>query len=195
MKVPLSTFSTFVVAGPSAKITTVTNLKHGKYDPKYDYWKKLREEIPKNHQNGGMKKGLDAVLNTVSDTKTANYGLRIDEYKKWWGNRTIVWTGGSGGVWKCGTVEIPVNAEVLVSVNGVPHAIKLYFNKDKIAADRANVMLRLMEIVYGHKKPTPVIGVLDLGQGRLITPTAPLTYLDPFLAGEAASFAAIWRQV
>ena len=76
------------------------------------------------------------------------------------------------------------------------HAIKLYFNgSERLTPDRANVILRLLELSYRRGQSPegrPTVGVLDLAQGVFHLPTSSLAYLDPVLAGEAASFEAMY---
>jgi hypothetical protein len=193
MKIPLTTFSTFVAGTPSAKIACVSTFKQG-YDPRHDYWKGPREAIPRNHQDARPKSGLDDFLRRITSNKAANYALRIEAYKEFWGSRRLQWAGGSSRVWSSAGLDVSVNPELFLDINGKRHIIKLYFNKDKISSDRAHAMLRLMEIMF-QKGPHKTLGVLDLGQGELITPGAPLDYLDPVLAGEAASFVAVYKRI
>lgn len=140
MRVPMTTFSTFVTASPASKISCVQTFKAG-YDPRHDFYKQLRETIPKNHQDANTPAALKAFLGTVrSPRKIGNYNERVTAY----------------------------------------------------LLDRANVMLRLLELGYGRIANPVRVAVLDVLSGRLIEPTSPLAYLDPVLAGEAASFNAMF---
>jgi hypothetical protein len=200
MKIPLFTFATFVTAPPAAKLSCVSELKHADpYDPRTDWWKQLREFIPRNHRDGGTNEDLRAFVDQVTGRKEASYDARASAYEDWWASRNIRWTGGSSVTWKFGTAEVNINPELFVSVDGVRHAVKLYFKStERLTADRASVVLRLLELAYrGGSSPAgrPVVGVLDLAQGDFHSPVISLAYLDPLLAGEAASFASIWREV
>jgi hypothetical protein len=94
---------------------------------------------------------------------------------------------------------VGVNPELFLSVDGTRHVIKLYFKQsEKLSVDRANVVLRLLELAYrkgSSPAGTPAVAIFDLAQGDFIVPTASLAYLDPLLAGEAASFVTIWPSV
>jgi hypothetical protein len=198
LKVPLSIFSTFVAASPSAKLAAVTRLKQGRYDVRADWWKGLREAIPANHRNAGTKGDLSQFASSVTLRKVRSYTACALAYTDWWGDRNIRWTGGRPTPWMSGDVQVAVNPELFVAVDGIRHVIKLYFSATKLPVDRANTILRLLEVSYrSGESPSgrPIVAVLDLSQGRLLTPDAPLNYLDPVLAGEAASFAAIWNAV
>jgi hypothetical protein len=190
--VPMTTFSTFVTATPSAKVTAVQTYKAG-YDLRHDFYKRLREAIPRNHQDANTPDGLSDFLRTVtSDRKIENYAKRVSAYQRWWKGQEIVWRGGRSRVWEAGPLEVSITPELLVDLDGTPHAIKLYLNKDKISTDRANVMLRLLELGYHRGSMEPAVGVLDVARARLLQPARSLTFLDPVLAGEGAAFDTIF---
>jgi hypothetical protein len=195
MKVSLYSFATFVAGGPSAKLSAVASAKHPTaYDPVTDWWKQLREFLRKNHQNGGSQKDLIKFATGVTQKKQAGYAHRVKNYNAWWAKNVIASAPGQALVWSASGVSVSVNPELFLLVNGQRHVIKLYFKQsEKLSADRANVVLRLLDLKYG--KSQTVVGLLDLAQGTFLTPSTSLAYLDPLLAGEAASFAAIWPAV
>jgi hypothetical protein len=200
MRVPVFTFATFVTAPPAGRIAAVTGLKHQPdYDPAIDWWKRLRDFIPRNHRANGTKADIDSFVDGVTGRKEPSYRARAEAYKDWWGPRNIRWVGGSPLPWTSGNVEVSVNPELFISVDGVRHVVKLYFKgSERLTADRANVVLRLMELKYrGGATPDgrPVCGVLDLVQEEFHVPTSSLAYLDPLLTGEAAAFSSVWRAV
>lgn len=202
MKVQMATFATFVTAPTTGKLACVATVKlsaETAYDPKTDYWKQLREFLPRNHRRGGTKADLRGLTKKVSERKSVTYLARIEAYLDWWGPRNIRWGQGAPTMWKLGNVEVGVNPELFLSVDGVRHVVKLYFKQsERLTDDRASVMLRFLELAYrGGASPDgrPVVGVLDLSQGVYHEPASSLGYLDPLLTGEAASFASVWRDV
>lgn len=195
-------FATFVTAPPMAKLACVEHVRQSQsvgYDPRSDWWKQLREFIPRNHREGGTKAELDRFLNHVSDRKRDGYSSRVKAYKEWWGARNIHWVGGSSKSWRVDSVEVTVNPELFVSVDGVRHVVKLYFKtSERLTLDRVNVVLRMLELTYRNGSSPggrPVVGILDLAQGEYHQPSSSLTRLDPLLTGEAASFATIWQSI
>lgn len=202
MKVPIFPFATFVTAAPTAKLACVTDVKQSQsveYDPRSDWWKQLREFIPRNHRERGTKAKLDWLVDQVSARKKDSYSARVNAYKEWWGARNIRWVGGSSRSWHAGGVEVSVNPELFVSVDGVRHVVKLYFKaSERLTEERVNVVLRLLELTYRNGSSPdgrPMVGVLDLAQGEYYEPSSSLARLDPVLEGEAASFFTIWQSV
>jgi hypothetical protein len=199
MNIPVFTFATFVTATPSAKLACVCGLQESQgteYDPRIDWWKQLREFVPKNHREGGTKADLLRFTSRVTERKSDGYRARAEAYRDWWGPRNINWFGGSNVTWTSANVEVTVNPELFISVDGVRHVVKLYFKaSERLTSDRVSIVLRLLELTYrGGSSPygRPAVGVLDLAQSVYHEPGNSLTYLDPLLAGEAASFGAIW---
>jgi hypothetical protein len=197
MRAPLSSFAMFVAGGPSAKLAAVASAKNPpRYEPKTDWWKQLREFLPRNHRNGGTKHDVVKFAESVTERKHSSYAARSSAYTDWWGRRTINASSGSSTTWSAAGLDVSVNPELFLSVDGVRHVIKLYFKQsEKLSADRANVILRLMELGYrkgSSPSGAPVVGILDLAQGDFIVPTTSLVFLDPLLAGEAASFSTMW---
>src|SRR5215217_250947 len=100
MRVPVLTFATFVTAPPAGKVGSVSDLKNRpEYDPAIDWYKRLRDFIPRNHRRNGTKADIDRFLDGVTGRKEASYEARAEAYKEWWGPRHIRWTGGSPSVW------------------------------------------------------------------------------------------------
>lgn len=182
------------------KLAAISNAKHAPtYDVKTDWWKQLREFIPKNHKQGGSAADLFKFVNSVTLVKQNSYSDRVAAYASWWGNNALKSAGGKPTTWSAAGLDVTVNPELFLSVNGVRHIIKLYFKQsEKLSVDRANVVLRLLELTY-HKGASPaghpVIGILDLAQTQFIVPTKSLAFLDPLLAGEAAAFTTMWPSI
>lgn len=202
MKVPLFTFATFVTAAPTAKLASVAKLKQNLeqgYDVRLDFYKRLREFIPKNHREGGAKGDLDRFVDEATEKKHDTFAARADAYQGWWGSQNVKWVGGKATTWAAGGVDVNVNPELFVSVDGVRHVIKLYFNAtERLTTDRCNVVLRLMELGFrdgASPDGRPVPAVLDLTQSQFHSPATSLAYLDPVLSGEAASFSTIWKVI
>lgn len=195
VRVPMALFTEFVGAPPSSKVASVQRFKDTvqPYDARTDYYKQLREFIPKNHRKGGSTRDLLNFAASAAPRKAANYGSRAGAYARWWDGRKVKWTGPRQFAWESGSVEVSVNPEVVAAFDGVPHAVKLYFKKEHFSVDRANVTLRLLELAYGGSRSDRVLVVLDLAHDQVFESQESLAALDPYLAGEAASFAAMVR--
>jgi hypothetical protein len=95
MRVPLALFTEFVGAAPSSKVACVQRFKDAvePYDARTDYYKQLREFIPKNHRRGGSPGDLLNFAASAAQRKAANYQSRAGAYTRWWDGRNVKWTG------------------------------------------------------------------------------------------------------
>lgn len=63
--ISLTDFVDFAIKTPSSQLTKVRQLyNRGAYDPRFDFWKALREAIQASHEKG---KKLDLVLEGLKD--------------------------------------------------------------------------------------------------------------------------------
>jgi hypothetical protein len=194
MRVPFVTFLSFIGAPPTAKVACIRRFQAhtGEYDPRTDFYKKLREFIPRNHRNGGDASDLRAFVETVTSRKATMYRQRAEAYIDWWDGKRVKWSKAYALIWKSGALEVPISPELFVSVNEQPYVIKLYFPKERLSMDRASAMLRMLTLgSHAAGVSRRRAAILDLSQSRFLEATDDLDVLDPYLAGEAASFAAM----
>ena len=198
MEISLTTFVDYVYANPSSHIGLVAREKkryEEGYHPTRDYYKVLRDGIESLHQSGGPKTDLDTLLQSAHPPRLQNYIQCIDGYKRWWGRKTVEWIDDPGTArWTSGTLEVIVNPELLLEVNGDRFLIKLYFKSDKLSKPRIDALLHLIDIELGSLLAA-TSGILDVRRGRLITPTRTIPHIDALLAAQAVSFATLWNRL
>jgi hypothetical protein len=194
-KVSLTTFVDFVSKSGTPKITVVRQFKNGDpYHPAFDFYKGVRDAIIDVHEHGKPKKALDAVLVGLNAKKVQQYTAVIRGHRKFFGKRTMKWFDPPTGVWSGGGVEVQVNPELGLEINGVPHLVKLYFKPEPLPKKNVPIIVRLME--KGLIVTSPVtLSVLDVRRGLLHAPGAAVPGLDGFLLGEALNFASIFASV
>lgn len=196
MQISMTTFVDFVVANGTTRITRIKEAKqfYGEdYDPAKDYWGPLRRAIVEMHKQGGSRADLDRLLRSLSDAKkVANYTLCVKGYQQWMGRKDLSWTGPPAAHWRSGQLEVRVNPELGMLINGQPHVVKLYFKADPLSKHRLNTLLHLLEVTFGA---TGTIGILDVRKHKLHKQTHLIAGMDALLAGEAASFARMWEEL
>jgi len=65
--ISLTDFVDFAISTPPSQLTKVRQLcNRGPYDPRFDFWKALRERVQEFHEKG---KKLDGVLVGLTDAK------------------------------------------------------------------------------------------------------------------------------
>lgn len=199
--VPRLSLTDFVDIASKAGTPRYTKVKEVKnrppYSPASDFYKPLREGIVEAHEAGHGKAHLNTIVPSLTDPKkSTNYPAAIAAYKKWWGRKKLSWLNPTRSKFTSSGVEVTVNPELGLEINGVPHLIKLYFKPQTLAKNRVDIITHLMSVSLGTKVANgTVMGVLDVRRSKLICPTVPVPGLTPLLHAELAFVAALWPQV
>ena len=194
----MTDFVDFVSSMGSPKATKVKQLKNRpEYHPAFDFYKPLRDGIIKIHTQNGGRDSLNQIMTSLSDSKKfSNYSELIAGYYKWWGRKEILWTGSSCDLFSFHGVDISVNPELGVRVNGQEYLIKLYMKSEPLNTYRVRVLTYLMEIALENAvSQSTKMAVLDVRNSKLFEgkvgkdPT-----LQASLVGEMSYISSIWNQ-
>ena len=193
----LTDFVDIVSKSGRPKATKVRQVKERPdYEPAFDFYKPLREHLVEIHRAGQGRAAASEVLPTLSDPKKIRaYTELVDGYKKWWGRKTLEWFTPPRGVYSSGGIEIIVNPELGLKINGQRHVIKLYLKSDALSAFKVEVITDLLEYQLRPKiAPTDHFAVLDVRESKLFAEAPrPVTSL-PIVNAEIAYIASIWNQ-
>jgi hypothetical protein len=182
--VPLSTFVEFTVAQGSA-----ARAAEGDYDPRRDFYKALRERTARQLREGWNAAAFKRSLRQVKDPrKQPSYEACRRGLSEWARGKDISARRARPGFWQAAGLEVRVNPELRLTVDGERYLVKLYFKADEMSAARAENTLFLLDTMA----PRGVRGaVLDLRRGAWLVAEEPDPGLDALLASEAAAFAAL----
>lgn len=197
-RISLTDFVDIVSKSGTPKATKVAQVKNRpEYDPSQDFYKPARDCIIQTHQKNGDKAELRRMLAALRDPKKqVNYPDLVAGYSKWWGRKTLKWFAPPSETYAAHGIEVSVNPELGLLVNGERHIIKLYFKGETLSKNRVDVVTHLME----HRlRPRATAGermsVLDIRNAKLIAPTVPIRGLSGILDAELAYIAALWPSV
>jgi hypothetical protein len=136
-RISMTTFADFVYASGTARLTKARQAKQQyseEYAPERDYYKPLRERIVTAVRRGFSTERLKKLLRDVDDPKKLdNYETCRKGFTRWVGKKKLKLLPERRSIWKNGDLEITVNPELVVEVNGQPHAIKLYMKADQLS--------------------------------------------------------------
>lgn len=201
----MTTFVDFVLASGTSRVTVVKRAKaqyQVAYDPAKDFYKLLRESIINAAvQNLDGKETFDSVrsvLRKIKAPKLRAYEECIDGYKKWRGQKKIIWrkaVGSESPEWTQGRLVIRVNPELCVFIKGKRYIVKLYFKEEKPSKPQLETMFHLLKQYERRKRIPIIVGILDVRRGRLHSQTREVPGIEPLLTGEAAAFQTIWDQI
>jgi hypothetical protein len=181
------------------KVTKIRQIKHrGVYDPSTDFYKRIRDYIEETHRLGNNKNYLDLIITGLTDTKKINsYPLIVTGYKKWWGNKTLVWFDPPKTPYTNFGIDVSVNPELGLFINGQPHLIKLYFKSDPLRKVNTEIITHLMSTCCSPlcQSQNTKMSILDVRRAKLISPNVPKPNINAMLNAELAYVAALWPSV
>jgi hypothetical protein len=202
-EISLTTFVDFVNAAGSPKITVVRTAKRqymDGYKQSFDFWKRLRDAIVRMHAEQLPRSSLDEFLaDFVQEkqdvSKAARYKECIDGYKKWLGKKKIEWIGTIAETWDSGALQVRINPELGLRINGTDYLVKLYWKSVELPKLRAGTMLHLMKKAIVPPTGPRVSAILDVSRAKLMDSIPPVAGLDALLEAEAQAFVTIWNQI
>ena len=181
-------------SGPP-KATVAQCFKHrGEYDPRVDFYRRVRNAIVEMHQKGLPSRELDQIVARLSDEKKrVAYPQVVRGYKKFVGKKQFTWFEPPHADWTPGPLVVSINPEVGLEVGGKRIVGKLYFKEEALTKRRAEVIAHLLDkVLCASLAEAASFVVIDVRRGRAFAPSVPVPACDALLAGEAASFAAIF---
>lgn len=196
IKISLTDFVDFVSKSGTSKLTKVKQIKdRPTYNPAFDFWKKMRDEIILFHKESKKNKDCfdEILLKLVDKKKLGRYPDVIGGYKKFLGKKTITSFKVYKTVWTNNDLEVRINPELGLIINNKKYIIKLYFKSEKLSKARVDIILLLLKERYKVELTKGIdVAILDIQNNKLIT-SKSIKNIMPLLIGEANSFETIWK--
>lgn len=197
-KISLTDLVDIVSASGSPKATKISQIKaRPQYQPQIDFYKPLREAIQQMHQSGAPKSQLDIVNSQVTDKKKlTNYPSAIKGYKKWLGTKKCNWFDPPRNELSQGGVDVIVNPELGLEINGKRHIIKLYFKSEKLTKLRIDVITAAMEdALRPYANAGELMTVVDVRRGKSFIGAGASPKLSAIVGAELAYIGHLWPRV
>lgn len=195
-KVSLTYFVDFVLKSGTPKLTGVREYKERKDELSSDFYRPIREAIIEMHKKGLSTSTLEAVTAAQDDEKRKkHYPLVIEGYRRFLADGPKNFFDPPRSPLSLGALEIDVNPELGLVIDGKKHVIKLYFRSEPLDRKRTALVLSLLGKGVCETNPDLVPAVLDVRTGKLHTHATTSPRVDVLLRGEAAAFAAIYNSV
>src|SRR5262245_8488422 len=185
-RVSLTYFVDFVLKVGTPKLAGVKEFKEHRYDHLTDFYKPLREAIVDMHEKGKPVRALDDFLGTLTDERKRRiFPELVESYKKWL-RPGMRWFTPPRTTASVGELEIDINPELGLEIDGKPHLVKTYFRGEPLAQKRVSIVLGLINSALGATRPGTVFAMLDVKNGQLRTlKSTPNPRLGLLLRGEA----------
>ncbi len=197
-KISLTDFVDIASKSGTPKATKVAQVKaRPDYDPRFDFYKPIRERITEVHRDSEESSNLRTFLQTLTDRKkTANYPQLVDGYLKWLGRKVVDWSEPPRRPYRSSGIEVIVNPELCLSFGGEIHVIKLYFKDEPLDRFRVEVILSLMEdALRPHCAKHATMSVLDVRRAKLFSWRASSRSRMALVDAELAYVASLWPRV
>lgn len=195
--ISLNQFFPFVLADSMAKRSQLLAIKRtqGFYTPAVDYWRLLRLQIAAYHQfrPGPGPDALDTAIELAHPSRKEHYVTAVTNYRRFLGRKKIEWLDKPRrAVWLADELQVRVNPELHITINGEPHVVKLYLRSDRkwaLTQRTANPLAYLIHSCHGHLG-TPL--VIDVMRGRAFGLTRQGFDYESMLRAQAAAFMSLW---
>jgi hypothetical protein len=196
-RISLTDFVDFVSKVGTPKITKVREIKaRPEYHPARDHYKYLRDGIKTFHEEGHANKNTffnNLLTNLPDEKKRERFTLLATGYKGFLGTKVITNEERDNVIWTHGNLEVNVNPELCLNINGRKHLIKLYFKADDLTKLRIDVILYLMQNALHAIPNVDNYSILFIEKRRLLTETDPDPALQFLLQAEAEGFLTIYN--
>ncbi len=195
-RISLTYFVDFILASGSPKLRGVREYKERKDDLCSDFYRPIREAVVDMHRKGLSASTLDNVCFSETDeTRKRHYGRVVAGYRAFLAEGAKNWFEPPRSGLSLGALDVDINPELGLIIDGKPHLVKLYFRTDPLMPRRTALVLTLLSRGLCQKNPEFVPAILDVRAAKLHTSAMTSPRVDILLRGEAASFAAIYDAV
>lgn len=180
------------------KATKVTQIKNRMpYHPATDFYKPLRDGLIDIHSSNKEKPALFQLLFSITDQKKiGNYSEIIEGYRKWWGRKNITWFEPPRTTYSYAGIELAINPELGLIIDGARHIVKLYLKSDPLSKLRIDLATVLMEVTLRpHCQANDSFIILDARKSHQFTVTASIKQTLAVVDAELSYIAALWPKV
>jgi hypothetical protein len=195
-KISLTYFVDFVLKAGTPKLTGVREFKERKDDLSFDFYRQIREAIVDMHRSNKPDAVLDEFLAAQRDERRRRvYPSIVAGYRKFLESAKMTWFEPPVGTHRLGDLDININPDLGLVIDGKPHLIKIYFRGEPLSGKRTSVVLNLLAGGLAESHPGKVLALLDVRNAKLHTFKGLNPRLGVLLRGEAASFSTIYASI
>jgi hypothetical protein len=169
--------------------------KRHSYQPKTDYYKQIREYIKRFHDHGKtFEQFADASEIVSSNRKQKTYSHLVKAYIKFLkSSKNFKYFIPYRGKCMLNDLEIIVNPEIGLELEGAKYLIKLYFKKDPLKKQRADIITWIMEKeLRKYVNPEIKMAVLDVARSKLYISSAPAPDIVMAIQAETNYISQLW---
>lgn len=152
--ISLTDFVEFIHSTGETRLQHVKRIKkRGEYDPKTDFWLKMRKAIVKHASSRNLDFDIiEQLMRDLTDPKKrSNYSSVVEGYRKFVKRHKGKWLPPPVGFMDFGMLRLNVNPELGFKMGNKHVVVKLYFKSEPITPSEARVALMAMDHVLSSK--------------------------------------------
>jgi hypothetical protein len=156
-----------------------------------DRYKRLRNEVVPALRTGDLQH-LESLPPRVTASKRNDYAACVNGLRLFLKKHEVKFLADiAPSDWTCGELEVRVNPEVRLQVDGVAYLVKLFMVQQPLLVVSEQALGYLItEAHCSSWSDSPAL--LDLRRSKLVLPRRPTTRTPKLVRVEAASFVAMW---
>ncbi|MDN4166058.1 hypothetical protein QWY31_11130 [Cytophagales bacterium LB-30] len=169
-KIPMSVFINFLSSRGLDRRKCVQASLFEPYSPLKDFYKPLREKmIDVFRRDGDISEYEDFLRNLSHDLKREHYRPLISSirqlYKKY---KRIEWFVPRSAIWSYDKLQVTVNPELGLILDGRFFLVKLYFKNKKLEKSEQESILAIMEDAFSSEDLGAECVIWDLPRNKII---------------------------
>ncbi|WP_206540046.1 hypothetical protein [Leisingera sp. ANG-DT] len=165
------------------------------YDPTRDYYRRVRTELI-NYEKTGEERDWEEFVASQNPKKQKNFERIISSYMNWRDKHSdIDWFVPPRGEWASAEFQLTINPEMGLTLDGQRHAIKLFFNKNKLSKLKAQMAGLIMDKALSDIAPNTKFAIFDINEKKLHTYEGSSDKLKYLLVGETAHLSAMLNAI
>jgi len=111
------------------------------------------------------------------------------------GKKALKWFKPSSVIFSRSGVDVSINPELGLEINGDRHLIKLYLKSEKLSKARADLIIGLMDKALSDSTNSTSMSVLDVKNAKLFSSPVPTAAFVPMIEAELAYIASLWAGI
>lgn len=156
-------FANFVTEKPNKQKKYVNSIVNkGPYSFEKDYYSILRAKLISFIKKNKSLIELNDMLKKINPKKHDHYEILIDQVQNFMQGIKYTWIEPPKNIIEYSGLQLKVNPEIGININGEPLFIKMYFKSPQISTEKIKVMLKIMQDAIKKDYPNAKIAILDI---------------------------------
>lgn len=161
-------FANFVTEKPNKRKKYVNKIINKEpYAFEKDYYSVLRIKLISTIKKNKSLIELNQMLKKINPKKHNHYEVLIDQIQNFMQGVKYIWVEPPKNIIEYSGLQLKVNPEIGININGETLFIKMYFKQDQIENEKVNVMLKIMQDSIKEDCQNAKVAILDVRRCEL----------------------------